>query len=138
VPAVVTRVSDGTAWDGYVHRVEGDIDPATGQINVVVRVPGAYASREGIAPLLVGTFATVGIAGRSLDRYFDVPRMALRENNTVWIAEEGRLVTHAVTVVQETDERALVTAADLPDGAGLIISDLPIVAEQMAVRTTRP
>ncbi|MEM6336175.1 MAG: efflux RND transporter periplasmic adaptor subunit, partial [Bacteroidota bacterium] len=65
VPAVVTRVSDGTAWDGYVHRVEGDIDPATGQINVVVRVPGAYASKAGIAPLLVGTFATVGIAGRS-------------------------------------------------------------------------
>ncbi|MEL6445560.1 MAG: efflux RND transporter periplasmic adaptor subunit [Bacteroidota bacterium] len=138
MPATVTRDTDGAAWEGYVHRVDGAMDAATRQIQVIVRVPRPYAATEKRAPLLVGTFAQVALPGRALDRYFEVPRVAVRDSDTgaqVWIVEDGLLAMHPVTVVQDVEDRVVVTAPALPDRAALIVSDLAVVTEGLPVRT---
>ncbi|MEM8558036.1 MAG: efflux RND transporter periplasmic adaptor subunit, partial [Bacteroidota bacterium] len=141
MPATVTRDTDGAVWEGYVHRVDGAMDATTRQIQVIVRVPRPYAATESRAPLLVGTFAQVALPGRALDRYFDVPRTAVRDSDTgaqVWSVEDGLLAMHSVTVVQDVEDRVVVTAPTLPDSATLIVSDLAVVTEGLAVRTAAP
>ncbi|MEM1125816.1 MAG: efflux RND transporter periplasmic adaptor subunit [Bacteroidota bacterium] len=128
-------VSTGAAmWDGYVHRVDGAIDPATRQVHVIVRVPQPYVATADRAPLLVGTFTEVTIPGQTLDRYFDLPRASLREGDQVWTVVNGQLRMHPVTVVQEVNDRVLVTAPDLPDEVSLVVNNLPVVTDGMAVR----
>ncbi|MEM6648081.1 MAG: efflux RND transporter periplasmic adaptor subunit [Bacteroidota bacterium] len=132
--ATVTTPTNGAQWDGYVHRAEGAKDPATRQVNLVVRVPRPYVSRADRSPLLVGSFAVVSMPGTALERYFDVPRAALRDGTQVWSVADGRLAMHPVTVVQEVEDRVVLTAPNLPDTFALVLSDLAVVTDGMAVR----
>ena len=137
LPITLTRLTDGAVWDGYVHRVEGTIDPATRQVNVVVRVPRPYVATADRAPLLVGTFTEVTIPGQTLDRYFDVPRSALREGSQVWIVEGNQLVMCPVAVVQEVEDRVILAVPELPDTVALVLNNLTVVTDGMTVRTTQ-
>ncbi|MEM1096040.1 MAG: HlyD family efflux transporter periplasmic adaptor subunit, partial [Bacteroidota bacterium] len=133
--ATVTTPTNGAQWEGYVHRAEGAKDPSTRQVNVVVRVPRPYASSADRSPLLVGSFAAVSMPGAELERCYDVPRAALRDGTQVWSVADGRLAMHPVTVVQEVEDRVILTAPDLPDTFALVLSDLAVVTDGMAVRT---
>ncbi len=125
------------AWDGYVHRVEGALDPASRLINVVVRVPGPYRPSENQKPLLIGTFARVGIAGRVEERVWTIPLAALRDQggqSAVWIVEDSTLQVQRVDVVQLVDDTAIIRAANLPATITLITSDPGVVTPGMVVR----
>jgi hypothetical protein len=106
-------------------------------MNVVVRVPSPYVATSDRDPLLVGTFTEVTIPGRRLDRYFDVPRSALRESSAIWIVEGERLVMRKVNVVQEVEDRVTVTSQELPDTFELVLNNLAIVTDGMTVRTNQ-
>lgn len=125
------------AWDGYVHRVDGALDPATRLVNVVVRVPGPYRPSETQKPLLVGTFARVGIVGRVEERYWTIPLSALRDQggqSAVWLVDDSSVQMQRVEVVQQVDDIAIIRAADLPETITLVTSDPGVVTPGMAVR----
>ena len=163
--AVSARYGDMTyAWSGYVDRAEAALDEQTRTIDVVVRVPrpmaggapvgggvagggvagGAPAggdpaapSRESGAapPLLVGQFVEVRIDGAAPERYFAIPRAALRTGNEVWALRDGnRVAIVPVRVLQRADEVAYV-AGGLEDGQPVVVSGIRIATEGMAVRT---
>ncbi len=149
---VMAEYGDGTyAWSGYVDRAEAALDEQTRTINVVVRVPdpfagGRAATPEGDGaeaddgpsgpPLLVGQFVEVRIAGASPERYFTVPRSALRTGNEVWALRQDTLVTIVpVGVLQRADELVYVTGA-LADGQAVVLSGLQFATEGMVVRTS--
>lgn len=126
-----------TAWDGYVHRVDGALDPATRLVNVVVRVPRPYRPSEAQKPLLVGTFAKVGIVGQVEERFWTIPLSALRVQggqSAVWFVDNGSLRIQRVDLVQQLDDNAIIRAAGLPDAFTLVTSDLSVVTPGMAVR----
>ncbi|MFO8231795.1 MAG: efflux RND transporter periplasmic adaptor subunit [Longimonas sp.] len=141
--ATVTLTYGGTeyTWDGYVDRVEGALDAQTRTVNVAVRVDAPYDTRPNTdtdtdddPPLAVGSYVSVDIEGRSLDRYYAVPRRAVRNDGTVWTVEaDTMLVMRDVTVVQHVDDQAFVTG-DLTDGRPVITDDLPVVSDSMTVR----
>ncbi len=141
------------SWSGYVDRAETALDEQTRTIDVVVRIPRpmaggtpadhgtpgyedeeAFSTREA-PPLLVGQFVEVRIDGASPERYFAIPRAALRTGNEVWALRGGNLVTIVpVRVLQRADELVYVTG-NLEDGQQVVVSGVQIATEGMAVRT---
>ena len=124
------------SWSGYVDRAETALDEQTRTIDVVVRIPRPMAggtpagddmTGDGDAspmreapPLLVGQFVEVQIDGASPERYFAIPRAALRTGNEVWALRGGNLLTIVpVRVLQRADEVVYATGG-LEDGQEVV------------------
>ena len=139
------------SWTGYVDRAETALDEQTRTIDVVVRIPrpmaggtpvgddmtgdGDASSMREAPPLLVGQFVEVQIDGASPERYFAIPRAALRTGNEVWALRGGNLLTIVpVRVLQRADEVVYATGG-LEDGQEVVVSGIQIATEGMAVRT---
>ena len=141
-------------WSGYVDRAEAALDEQTRTIDVVVRVPNPFqggtpagglgggesaeAGGGGAAgtgpPLLVGQFVEVRIVGVVPDRYFSVPRAALRTGNELWAIRDDSLVTIVpVRVLQRADEAVYVTGA-LDADQPVVMGGIQIATEGMVVR----
>ncbi len=119
--------------EGYVDRAEAALDEQTRTIDVIVRVPGPFAGSG--PPLLVGQFVEIRIEGVAPERYFTVPRAALRTGNEVWALRPDNTVTIVpVEVLQRSDETVYVTGA-LEDGQPVVVSGIQFATDGMAVRT---
>ena len=121
--------------EGYVDRAEAALDEQTRTIDVIVRVPRPFSGTG--PPLLVGQFVRVRIDGVAPERYFTVPRAALRTGNEVWALRAADLVTIVpVEVLQRSEETVYVTGA-LESGQPVVLGGIRIATEGMVVRTTR-
>jgi len=120
-------------WQGRVARLEGEVDPSSRMVHVVVEVADPFARSDQRPPLLPGTFVEVTIQGRTLADVVPLPRHALRDGDTVWVFEDGRLHIREVTVARRDHEWAWV-AGGLDGGAQVITSALDAVTDGMAVR----
>jgi RND family efflux transporter MFP subunit len=119
-------------WQGRVARAEGEVDPQSRMVSVVVEIEDPQGQAE--APLLVGAFVEVAIAGRQLEGVRTLPRAALRQDNTVWVATpEGILRVRPVQVVRPLKEEVLVRA-ELSEGERIILTSLSGVSDGMKVR----
>lgn len=125
---------EGLEWEGYVDRAEAALDEQTRTIDVIVRVPRPFSGTG--PPLLVGQFVEVEIEGVAPDRYFTVPRAALRTGNEVWALRDNDLVTIVpVQVLQRSDEMVYVTG-DLEADQRVVVGGIQIATEGMIVRTS--
>ncbi len=118
-------------WRGHVARTEGEVDLATRMVHVVIEVDEPFADHT--APLVPGMFVHVAIAGRTLENAYVIPRHAVHEGDTVWVAREGKLLFVPVTVARYEGGSALVTRG-LSDGDVVVTSQLEIVTDGMKVR----
>ena len=135
LPATVAADFGGQRyeWEGTVDRTEGTLNEATRTVNVVVRVAQPYQTSAGRPPLMVGTFTTVRLQGMALDRYYVLPRDALREGDTVWVVEDGLLYVRPVEVIQEVDEAVYVTSG-ITENDAVVTSTLTVMTDGMSVR----
>ena len=102
-------------------------------VNVVVRVAKPYQTKAGRPPLMVGTFTTVRLQGKTLDRYYVLPRDALREGGAVWVVEDGVLYVRPIEVIQEVDEEIYVTSG-ITENDAVVTSTLTVMTHGMSVR----
>ena len=131
-------------WPGYVDRAEAALDEQTRTIRVIVRVPnpfrgGTPADGDGSGtadpPLLVGQFVDVRIDGVAPERYFAVPRAALRTGNEVWAVRSDSMVTIVpVRVLQRLDDVVYLTGG-LEPGQMVVLGGIQIATEGMLIRT---
>ena len=142
---VTARYGDASyVWRGYVDRAELSLDEQTRTIDAIVRVPDPFVSGNrveaanspgGSPPLLVSKFVEVEIQGIAPERYFRVPRSALRPGDEVWVVGENRRVSIVpVRVLQRVNDEAVVVAA-LEDGQLVITGGIRFVTEGMVVQT---
>ena len=141
------------AWSGYVDRAEAALDEQTRTIDVVVRVPDPFSGGSPVhgddsggdaesdraavdgPPLLVGQFVEVQVEGVAPERYFAIPRSALRTGNEVWAVRNDSLLTIVpVEILQRADEVVFVTGA-LNEDQQVVVSGIRIATEGMVVRT---
>jgi RND family efflux transporter MFP subunit len=128
---------------GYVQRLLGDVDPAgrLARLLIVVENPlGLGDAAEAGAPLLIGAYVTVRIAGRTVDNVVKVPRRALREvtvdgaNGTregLWIMnQDDRLQTCVAEVIWRNADSVLVRNG-FSDGERIVTSSIPTPIEGM-------
>jgi RND family efflux transporter MFP subunit len=139
-PATVEINSGSKAyrWPGRVVRSLGEVDPRGRMTRLVVAVDDPYhlrAARPGGRPdLEVGLFVNVLFEGGTISGVFPLPRRALRENSSLWIAaDDNTLHVQPVEVVRREDGTILI-GKGLQEGERIILTTLPGAAEGMKLR----
>jgi RND family efflux transporter MFP subunit len=129
---VIARVAGrDLSWSGKIMRAEGKLDQRTRMVNVVVRVEKPYATKP---PLVAGLFVTVEIKGHTLENAAVIPRSALRENNTVWVVEDGGQLKYRSVEVARLGTNQAILSSGLEDGDMVVTSGLKAVTDGMQVR----
>ena len=131
----------GKMLSGTVIRLMGDLSTEGRMARILVEVAdpiGLSTADENRTPLLIGEYVRVDIQGRKLENIFQIPRTALRDDSTVWIA--GKTQTLEIRKVHPVwrDAEVVLLQNGLKPGELLIISDLAAPMEGMAVRVDEP
>ena len=121
-------------WAGRAVRVEGQVDPKSRMVDVVVRVKDPL---QGLAadqpPLLPGTFVEVTIDGKTLPDVIAVPTYAIHDEDEVWVVQDKQLRVLKVRIARYQRDKVYV-AAGLKGGQRVIISPMDVVTNGMQVR----
>lgn len=125
-------------WQGGITRAMGEIDPRTRMARVVVTVDQPLSTgssaRSLLNELLPGMFVEVLLQGKELVDVIAVPRGALRDDDTVWTADqENRLHIRPVEIVRRERDELLVRAGLLA-GEQIVLTGLSGAAEGMLLR----
>ena len=122
-------------WSGRVVRTEGELDPQSRMVRLVVEVEAPYGGiADGIPPLTVGMFVGVAIAGRTVEGVRVLPRAALRQGDRVWtVGRDGILSIRPVQVVRALKDEVL-AYIDMAPEERIIVSQLSGVTDGMQVR----
>ncbi len=139
--AVNVRLAVGErsySWPGRVVRTLGEVDPLGRMTRVVVAVKDPYLQRaefaDGRPPLAVGSFVELQLLGRRLADVALIPRRALRDGNTVWLADETmQLRIRPVQVLRRQADRVVI-GEDLKDGEQVVVSTLSGAADGLKLR----
>lgn len=127
----------GHECSGKVIRLMGDLATEGRMARILVEVDdplGLKAANKDRAPLLISDYVRVKIVGRKLDDVFQIPRSALRDNSSVWIAGENQTLEIRNVHPVWRDADVVILQDSLKSGEKLIVSDLPAPVEGMTVR----
>ena len=142
---------------GRVMRLLGDLDPVGSMARLLVEIQdplgksfakkngagkkdadaeGAKAKSDGDdqeLPILLGAFVQVGIEARQIADVIEVPRLALREDDSVYVYSNGKLQIRDVSVVWRRESSVLISKG-LKSGDEVIVSRLPNAVPGMKLR----
>ena len=127
-------------WQGVITRALGEIDPRNRMARVVVTVADSFSQDKGKLPsnLLPGMFVTVHLKGEEISDVIAVPRGALHDNDTLWVADdENRLHIREVDILRRERDQVLIRSG-LDAGERLILTNLSGAAEGMLLRPQMP
>ena len=122
---------------GQVIKLLGDLEAEGRMARILVAVEdplGLKAGRGDQPPLLIGEYVRVEIEGRELKDVYRIPRAALRDNESVWIATaDGRLEIRKVETLWRDADTVLLRDG-LSPGELLVTSDIAAPVEGMALK----
>jgi RND family efflux transporter MFP subunit len=121
------------SWTGVVDRTDGVVDSSTRMIRAIVRVEDPYA-RDNEAPLKVGMFVSVEIAGKTLESAFRLPRKALRPGDIIHVLTEDDELKIAEVDVVKKDVESVVIVEGLNDGDRIILTPLQQAVDGMKLK----
>lgn len=122
------------SWSGHIVRVDAAVNRETRLIYATSEVidPYGLGAAEGM-PLAVGMFVTAEIQGSTEQAAYVMPRMALRNKDTVYVInEENRLEIRTVRVLSTSEDQVMVISGVDP-GEHVVTSTLPNAVDGMAV-----
>ena len=121
--------------EGHVMRVLGDIDPKGKMARVLVEVKDPLEAGDGFS-FLLGSVVSVRIEGATLDGVYVLPRLALHEDQVVWLVDDDHTLTlRHVEVVHRTRNEVFVRGLPRPT-ASVLTSRLPAPVAGMPVRVS--
>jgi RND family efflux transporter MFP subunit len=136
--------------EGHVIRLLGDLDPngRLARLLVAVDDPVNLKNNRDKLPLLLGSYVTVEITGKTMDDVVPVPRSAVRDlngdsglneqkNEGIWIMDkDDRLQIEPITVVWRMPDSVLISTG-LKDGMRLVTSNIatPMRGMKLSVQT---
>ncbi len=132
-------------WDARLVRSEGVIDKVNRSLYVVAQVDDPYVRNSGdrtnANPLLMGTFVTAIIDGKSIANVFAVPRHALLEGSKIALVDDDqRLRLKSIEPIY-ADKQFYYLSRDIDegidDGAEIIVSTIGVPIEGMKVAAER-
>lgn len=121
-------------WTGQIVRIDASIDEDTRLIYATAEVQSPYgmAVSEGM-PMAVGLFVNADIEGVAEQVAYVMPRLALRNENTVYVInEDNELEIRTVDVLSTSEQRVLVTGG-VVEGDQVVTSPVPNAVDGMAV-----
>jgi len=131
----LTFGSERYQWEGFVDRMEGVVDDQTRLFHIVGRVPEPYRQRsEGQPPLQIGMYAQALVQGKSLDKAFVLPRLALFEKDKVLIAGANDTLEIRPVQVAQSEGDQVVILSGLETGERVIVTPLDYVVNGMHIK----
>lgn len=132
-------------WDARLVRSEGVIDKVNRSLYVVAQVDDPYARNSGdrtnANPLLMGTFVTAIIDGKSIANVFAVPRHALLEGSKIALVDDDqRLRLKSIEPIYAAKQFYYLSRdidEGIDDGAEIIVSTIGVPIEGMKVAAER-
>lgn len=85
----LSDIESQSQWQGYVDRVEQNIDSNTRQRSIILRVDQPL---EQTPPLYPGTFTQARIPGKALTSVWQVPASAITRNNEIWLVDASGML----------------------------------------------
>lgn len=140
------RVRDHLAWaegvfrEARLYRHVGALEEETRFARVLVTVEdplGLMSQTDGdadVPQLTIGAFVEVHIEGRELADVVRLDRDHLREADTVWVMQDGRLDIRSVRIAFQDSQYAYVSDG-LADGEDVVTTNLATVAQGVRLRT---
>lgn len=121
------------SWTGKVVRSAGNVDAQSRMVHVIVEVNSPFDVSDGGVALIPGMFVTVEIQGDSLENTVVVPRAAIHEENSVWVANDGKLAIRHVAIARADRKNSYITSG-LSDGDIVVVSVIEAAVDGMDVR----
>ena len=125
----------GAVHEGHVLALLGDLEPQGLQARLLVEVadPLNLESESPSKPLLLGEYVRVEIAGNTVNDAAVIPRSALREGTSIWVASaDSTLSILDADIVWSTPQIALVRGLE-PD-TRIVVSDVATPIDGMEVQ----
>lgn len=142
-PGPIVRVTQNVGArrverSGRVLRLLPDLDAVGSMARLLVAIEDPLALSEenrGSLPILLGSYVDVEIAADPLESAIEVPRVALREGNRVFVmTADDQLSVRTVEIGWARDESVLVVSG-LESGERIVISRVPTPVDGMPLRT---
>jgi RND family efflux transporter MFP subunit len=121
-------------WQGHIVRIDAAVDQDTRLIYATAEVADPYGlgATDGM-PMAVGMFVGAEIDGVSEQAAYVMPRLALRNQDKVYVINaENRLEIRTVNVLSTSEEWVLVTSG-VNQGERVVTSTLPSAVDGMEV-----
>ncbi|HKX57503.1 MAG TPA: efflux RND transporter periplasmic adaptor subunit, partial [Xanthomonadales bacterium] len=121
---------------GRVDKLVGALENETRMARVLIRVddPLAQAPESaGLPPLMVGSFVEVRIEGKPIENVIRMNRAYLRQNDTVWVMQDGLLRILPVEV-EFADDSHVYIGGGLDSAAQVVTTNLATVVEGASLR----
>jgi RND family efflux transporter MFP subunit len=125
-------------WRGRIVRTEGEVDPQSRMVHAVAAVDDPYgrSTHSGRPPLAVGMFVQAAIAGRTVDKAYMLPSVALRGGNQVAVVDADDKLRYRLVTVARSERETVIITGGLSDGDIVCISPLDAAVEGMLVRVS--
>lgn len=129
-------------WSAATVRSEGVVNELNRSQYLVARVSDPYGLNQPLLtsapPLLVGTFVTAKLPGKTLKGVFKVPRSALLQGSRVAVVDEMQKLQINVVKVVFNDEDYYYISEGLKDGVEVIVSAIgtPIEGIKLEVKNS--
>jgi RND family efflux transporter MFP subunit len=145
-PSSNATVRNRASWQpglyrlGKVASLIGSLDDRTrlAQLNISVEDPLALQeTNSGKPALMIGSLLQVMIEGREIADVIRLDRSFLRENDTVWIMEDGKLRISSVNVVFRDEQFAYIRSG-LESGDEVVTTGLSAVIDGAPLRKNEP
>ena len=128
---------DGYERTGAVIELLGDLETEGRMARILVAVKdplGLKDSDQSTRPLLIGDYVRVKIEGSPLSQVFRIPRVALRDNDTIWVVgDDSTLDIRPVKIIWR-DTQTVFLDQGLDPGDRIIVSDLAAPVEGMKIQ----
>ncbi len=124
-------------WQGSVLRSTGEVDTRSRMMELIVEINDPYGlARKGSLhpPLAVGTFADIRLKGKKLTDVFVIPRMALRDNSTIWIMDKDSSLQIKKIMPVRVERENIIVSEGINDGDLIILSNISGAANGMKLR----
>ena len=133
--AVIRSQYSKEPWQGTLVRTTGKISSKSRMAGVIIYVkdPLGLKNPETRPQLLLDDYVDVQIQGQILENVYSIPRSILRDKNTVWVYQSGKLAIKQVSLAWKEDGRVFIRSGLLP-GDEVITSDLPAPVNGMALQ----
>ncbi|MDN3669803.1 efflux RND transporter periplasmic adaptor subunit [Echinicola jeungdonensis] len=136
---IVNRSSwkKGSHREGYLYKRIGALDDQTRLARVLVMVPDPLAQEMadslGRPQLMVGAFVEAQLIGNEIDDVIRVDRDYIRNNQTVWVMEDGKLSIQPVEILFSDEQYAYINKG-LKDQDRVVTTNLSTVVDGVGLR----
>ncbi len=139
--AVEVRLSDfgndSISWHGQVMKrlVALESQGRMAQVLVKINNPlGVNSKTKGDTPLLIGSYVEVAIDGITLDNVYTIPRLAVRDGDTIWLLDEKKQLEIKPIKIIWRERDVVLCIDDVLEGKDLIVSNLTTPVSKMPLR----